>query len=238
MRTPRTIDQAQFFALLDQRLTQADKTLEPTEYIVSDERQLVYVVNSKVACSSIKSAFLDAPTPDDHSIHRTMIQKGLYCYHLSEEQTHYFSFSFVRNPFSRLVSSYESKYHIDPEKYGFSEYEHYLFGYLSEDAGFEDYVRKVCALPPRLMNRHFRPQYDVLYDKNGVCRCDYIGRFESIEEDFRPIRERFGLQPLPHLNQSKAVDWRDYYTHETLALVRETFRRDFEVFGYADNGEN
>lgn len=233
MSAIKNIELEQLLFLLNDRLAQEEKNLEPVEYVVSDVHKLVYVVNSKVACSSIKSTFLSTQIPDDHSIHNTTIQQGMLRYHLSEAQVHYYSFSFVRNPFSRLVSCYESKYHIDPVKYRFFEFEHYLFGYLANDEGFETFVRKVCSLPPRLMNRHFRPQYDVLYDADGVCRCDYIGHFESLEEDFSPIRERFGLLPLPHLNQSKEVNWRDHYSEETMNLVYQTFRKDFEAFGYS-----
>lgn len=227
------IDQKQFLTLLNNRLAKLNKNIQPDEYIVCDERKVVYIVNSKVACSSIKAAFIDPTTPDDHNIHYIAAQKGLYKFHLTEEQTHYFKFSFVRNPFSRLVSCYESKYHIDPVKYNREDLKKYLFGYMAEDEGFEVFVRKVCALPPRLMDHHFRTQYDLLYDSNGVCRCDYIGQFESLEEDFAPIKERFGLYPLPHLNRSQEVNWRHYYTSETMRLVIKTYKKDFDTFGYA-----
>lgn len=234
MKTNNSINQEQFFKILDEHLAQMDKTLDPMQYIVSDELKLVYYVNSKVACSSIKATFLNDPIADDYSIHKAVIREGIYHHHLTEAQSSYFSFSFVRNPFSRLVSCYESKYHTDPLKFNLREYNRFLFGYMSEDEGFDAFVRKVCALPVRLMDRHFRPQYDLFYDDNGTCHCDYIGHFETLEEDFEPIRTRFGLRPLPHLNRSKEVDWHSYYTDETLELVRETYKKDFEAFGYAD----
>lgn len=235
MRTSNKVDYKEFFSILNDRMAQAGKTYEPLEYVVSDKRRLVYLVNSKVACSSIKSTFLDTEVPDNHSVHKVTTNSGLLRLHLSEKQSDYFSFSFVRNPFSRLVSCYESKYHTDPIKYGFFEFRNYLFGFLSEDDGFDTFVKKVCSIPPRLMDRHFRPQYDVIYDSGGNCRCDYVGHFESLEEDFSKIQKRFNLHPLPHLNKSPAANWRDYYSDETLKLVRETFQKDFETFGYEDH---
>lgn len=231
--TDKRINQEQLFSILDAHLAEEGKMFDPIEYVISDERRLVYIVNSKVACSSIKSTFIDTDIADDHSIHQLLIQKEIRKYDLTEDQSTYYAFSFVRNPLSRLVSCYESKYHIDPVKYNRSDLKKYLFGYMAEDEGFDSFIRKVCALPPRLMNRHFRSQYDLLYDENGNCRCDYIGHFETIEDDFKPIQERFGLRPFPHLNRSDEVDWRSYYTEETLDLVLKTFNRDFEAFGYS-----
>lgn len=231
---PNKTNQIEFFSVLNERLAREDKSFEPIEYVVLDNHKLIYLVNSKVACSSIKSTFLDEEISDDHSVHNRIIKKGLLHFNLTEEQTHYFSFTFVRNPFSRLVSCYESKYHTDPVKYGFFEFKNYLFGYLSKDDGFDTFIRKVCAIPPRLMDRHFRPQYDIIYDSNGKSRCDFIGHFETLEEEFSVIQNRFALNPLPHLNKTPTLNWRDYYSNETLKLVRETYQKDFETFGYEE----
>ena len=233
MNADKIVDLGQFINLLDSRLTEMGKSIDPIEYIVSDDHHLVYIVNSKVACSSIKATFLDTQIHDNYSIHQLLKEKGMHKYHLSSEESSYYSFSFVRNPFSRLVSCYESKYHTDSIKYKHNDFEEYLFGYMAEDEGFESFIRKICALPPRLMDRHFRPQYNLLYDENGICRCNYIGHFETLEEDFKQIRERFELQALPHLNRSNEVNWHDYYTTETTDLVLKTFKNDFETFGYS-----
>jgi len=151
---------------------------------------------------------------------------------LTADERRYFKFTFVRNPFARLVSCYESKYHTDLERYKKRfDFRDYLNGYLYKDEGFDEFVRKVCALPYRLMDRHFRSQYDLIYNAAGT-QFNYIGHFESIEEEFSTIQNKYRLRPLPHLNRVGTDDWMNYYTAETADLVYKTFRDDIEAFGY------
>ena len=215
-------------------LMEEDRFLDPPEFTVSEEKGLVYLVNSKVACSSIKATMLEDEVSDDYTVHNITFLQGLTRKELTEEEREYFKFTFVRNPFARLVSCYESKYHVDRDRYKtrFS-YRNYLNGYLYNDGGFDEFVRKVCALPYRLMDRHFRSQYDLIFNASGES-FDYIGHFETLEEDFSPIQIKYRLRPLPHLNRIGTDDWMNYYTLETADLVYQTFRKDIEVFGYEE----
>ena len=61
---------------------------------------------------------------------------------------------------------------------------------------------------------------------------------KQLEEDFEPIRKRYGLKKMPHLNSSDTENWMGYYTRETAALVYKTFKRDFIEFGYEESYSN
>ena len=80
-----------------------------------------------------------------------------------------FKYTFVRNPLSRLVSCYESKYVKDKKIFG--DYSsnlcygrtRYLMGWLENVSDFGEFVDKVCEIPICWQERHFRLQYDLLY---------------------------------------------------------------------------
>ena len=194
-----------------------------------------YLEISKNACSSVKVSMLKEDVPDDYSIHHTDARPDYYRRGL--EDSDLFRFTFVRNPFDRLVSCYESKYHVDKDVYkkDHLDFDDYLDGYLAEDRGFEDFIHRIVHIPPRLMDRHFAPQSLYVYQKDGTPRVDFIGSYENMAEEYEPIREKYGFDPLPRYNVTNKPDWRDYYTLKTARMVHRKFRRDFRFFDYEES---
>jgi len=209
----------------------------PIGHIDMPQKQITYISVPKAACSSVKASMANRQFKDDYSVHFALRDQ----YEPVNTARNYFIFSFVRNPFDRLVSCYESKYHHDPEaaapgKPQHLAYDHYLLGFLSKDKGFGHFAKKVCFIPSRFAEEHFRSQYLTLY-RRGRCIADFVGKFENLSADYEPIREKYNFAPLAHYNKSGKGDWRDYYTPETAKLVYRKYRKDFEVFGYADEYE-
>lgn len=209
------------------------------EYIVDRERKIAYLVNSKVACSSIKACICGSQNDDD-SVH-TEIGKGGWLRKdvLPPDEQKYFKFTFVRDPFSRLVSCYESKYHHDREFYKKQvfDFDNYLFGYIRKDQGFDTFVRKIVKLPNCLLDKHFLVQYDLTHDRKGRKLVNYIGKSERMDEDFGKIQRKYGLPELPHFNRTdkKKKNWMDYYTKETAQMVYRKYKKDIRAFGYEDS---
>jgi len=196
----------------------------PIRYNIVEDRKLVYLVNCKAACSTIKASLYHLDVPDDHSVH--WIAPDTFG---PDERQYkdYFKFTFVRNPYDRLVSCYENL----PQKHK-ELHKYYLFGYLERDKGFSNFCKKVCRIPFCLADMHFESQYYLLSDKQGNCRADYIGKYENLAEEYEWIREKYGLAPLRHLNPSGKGNWMDYYTRKTAQLVYKKYRKDFETLGY------
>lgn len=141
----------------------------------------------------------------------------------------YFTFTFVRNPYSRLLSAY-----LFLKKGGFDENDkEWAETHLTRYSSFGQFVKEWLNEENILTYNHFIPQHSFVCDIGLVPDVDFIGRFENLEEDFQYIACRLGLDVnLPVLNKTGSRRWQDYYTPELAVKVRELYSEDFEVFGY------
>jgi hypothetical protein len=206
----------------------------PTEYVVIDEKRLVYIVNSKVACSSIKKTLIRKTVCDDCRglIHDELSRNTLQKLPV-DIRNEYDFFTFVRNPFDRVVSCYVDKFIKERSRRRDSMYfDDYLFGYLATTKDFSDFVRRIIKIPFFLSDRHFLPQCKLITDQGLPALT--IKKFESLEDDFKSIKDRFKLKDLPHFNYTKKIDWRLFYTKETTELVYRYYKEDVDTFGYKD----
>lgn len=209
---------------------------DPTTYLVFPKEKLIYVVVSKSACSSIMAALtpmigVNWTSTDDYSVHELQWKRS---YQLGQRFDNYFIFSFVRNPYERLVSAYVSKCIVDPEKHGQFHFGDYVLGFLFRpNQSFESFVDTVVRIPDLLSDRHFKSQYGTIFNRR-TNRIDYIGRVENLRVDFEPIHKRYMTAHLPNLNASGKKDWRTYYNTRIARKVYRRYRKDFVRFGYSD----
>lgn len=142
----------------------------------------------------------------------------------------YFSFTFVRNPFSRLVSAYTflkrggldegNRAWAEEHLRGVHSFEQFVLDWLDEERLWSYY--------------HFKPQCYFVCDGRDRVGVDYVGRFEHLQEDFREVCRRLGVDvELAHRNVTgRQRPYQSYYTAATAARVVELYRSDFEVLGY------
>lgn len=157
------------------------------------------------------------------------------CGHISKEDfLSLFKFSFVRNPWARLVSEYlYRKYNM---QFSFKEF---VMGGFPEPSLSNDY-------------RHIMPQSDFLYDQEDSLLVDFVGKFERLQSDFDLVCQKIGIEnsTLPHVNSTKATKpkkimglfpakdqkkkphYTEYYDVETKEAVAEIYKRDIELFDY------
>ena len=130
----------------------------------------------------------------------------------------YFSFGIVRNPWDWQVSLY---------KFGLENIFHPQRKLFMKFGSFENYIHWRCKEDVRF-------QKDFLFSKNNDQLVSFIGRYENLQKDFQTICKRIGINAtLPVLNRStKSKPYQEYYTPETIQLVRKTFTPDIELFGY------
>lgn len=147
-----------------------------------------------------------------------------------------FKFSFVRNPWDRLVSWWSmidnSRDYVDP-----AQPPNIFFGYVLERAkSFEEFLLRCDdeIVDSDGSKNIFRNQIDYLVDDDGTIIVDFIGRFERLQEGFDEISSRLGRAPvaLPRTNASEHAAYSEYYTPATAAIVARRYARDIEQFGY------
>jgi hypothetical protein len=135
----------------------------------------------------------------------------------------FFKFAFVRNPWDWQVSIY---CHViqrpDNPNYAF---------YNESLPTFADYLDWQIHREGRDV------QSELVLGDDGELLVDFVGRFETLEQDFTAVCRRIGVDcSLEHRNASTHRDYRDYYTPETKRLVAEAYARDIELFGYSFDG--
>ena len=134
----------------------------------------------------------------------------------------YFLFTFVRNPYDRMVSCY---HYLNKRLNG----KHIPLGVFKN---FNDFVKNLFSISDYHWKFHYTLQYNHIQSK--YRKCDFIGRFENLQEDFNIVCDKIGIprQQLPHKNKSKHTHYTEYYDDETKQIVAELYAKDIEYFGY------
>lgn len=144
----------------------------------------------------------------------------------------YFKFTFVRNPWDRLVSAYfflnEGGLNESDRKWAKEN--------LSPYTDFDSFVKGWVNRENVHSWNHFCPQYTYIFTKGSTTpMLDFIGRFENLEKDFLYIQKRTGIDSkLLCLNRTEArnKDYKTYYTDATKQIVADVYRDDIEILGY------
>lgn len=145
----------------------------------------------------------------------------------------YFKFTFVRNPYTRLVSAYE--FLRAGGRPAWPTNQRFRDEILSEYVDFADFVLRWLKPRTEWPEPHFRPQHEFL-ELGGRVVMDFVGRVERIDADFETVRERLGIQAqLGRLNPTKEKQGNlgFYYSSDAVERrVRDLYARDFELFDY------
>ena len=80
----------------------------------------------------------------------------------------------------------------------------------------------------------FMPQIEWITDEAGKELVNFVGKFESLQEDFTEICNKLGKPEiqLPHLKKSTHKSYKDYYTNESYAIISDWFSEDIVRFDY------
>ncbi len=157
-----------------------------------------------------------------------------------EKYNEYFKFCFVRNPWNRLFSWYKMMLKKGVHNY-FSDYLLNNSSNFSEFLDLTDIIYEKSNLEwngihPYPKSISFN-QLDYITDVNGNLLVNFIGRFESLEEDYNKIMEKIGIPnlPLPHINKSTNGEYKYFYTDSDIEKVYNMYKRDIDYFGYKFN---
>lgn len=138
-----------------------------------------------------------------------------------------FTFTFVRNPFSRMLSMY--KYRMAHNKHGLRE----------EHISFTDFLRLTLEerQEPWYNNPNmFQPCWEWI-TLGGVLKVDAIYWFEEYNKMFRGLMRDLGRplnhkDKIPHTNKTQHSHYCNHYTPYGVELIQHYFRSDLEHFNY------
>ena len=139
-----------------------------------------------------------------------------------------FRFTFVRNPWDRLVSCWENKIGPRGRQPGAAPGLRKTLG--DQKVSFREFI-KTITVPQNLdADPHWQPCSLGFPSKD----IDFIGRVENFEEDFKVVLKEIGLQgfEIPHAMKSIRGPYPSYYDAETRALVEKAYVSDIAAFGY------
>ncbi len=230
---------------------------DPSAHIdVLPEHRIIYLCVPKSASSRIKmslSALLGRNLSTPEAVHKRALSGLKAPHHVGLSQFYRLAtdretlrFSFVRNPYARLVSCWANKFRNKPLVAGDSFVDQYLAARRDVDpalpAGFgqtlsfSDFVRFVAEPAARNLNAHWQCQHELI-DRPGIA-LDFIGRVELFEQDFERVFDHAGADEAVRghgrhpVNVSRRQPWEDYYTSELAALVYRAYEADFDRFRY------
>ncbi len=154
----------------------------------------------------------------------------------------YFKFTFVRNPWARLVSLYQMIY--PPPGSALSRLRKHMKRRLGLEPEFGNWLKSTrpCGTggggkPWERWKRY--GTYSIFHyiaDKEGNILVDQVIRLEDIDTEVMPLFERLGTpmktKKIEKVNVRKYKPYTEYYTPELIELVRERYRYDIEHYHY------
>jgi len=154
----------------------------------------------------------------------------------------YYSFTFVRNPWDRMVSWYSmiqqelKKLPADRQASAKPFASPFWNQVVTNSHDFDSFLHN-CTEPVfdgRCLKSYAFNQLDYLLDEAGDLAVNFVGRFENLQADSSTVFDHLGIGPgdLPTFNVSQHGHYSQYYTGTTRDLVAERFQRDIESFGY------
>lgn len=213
------------------------------EKIVSRKYGYLWLCIPKVASRSIKAVLCKIDEDAELVVGKSVFE----VFAAYPEARDYYSFAFVRDPCRRAFSLYANKYLRSGEE----TREHFIDPYYGASLSFSFYDLCRWLNTPygsdAFADRHWLSQTRQL-DLGEGRLPDFVGRHESIDDDFRKVCERLGMpvRPLPRLNtmaghRPTEEDLRSVaqlpdqnLTETNVKLLQERYEADFAMLNMLD----
>jgi len=136
----------------------------------------------------------------------------------------YKTFTVVRNPFDRMVSTW-----------------HWGLNGDYRNTTFEEFIINVHKNKYTEFNGHrYKTQLDWITNENGDIKVQHILRWENLQEELDNFFTDIDFEPIKIYNRNTAKDrsgrnrthYRDYYNEETKRIIEEKYQEDLNFFEY------
>jgi hypothetical protein len=226
---------------------------------VLPQHRLIYLCVPKAASTTIRSMLssLEVGTPPGPPLEllynrrctgiRSPGLAGFSVFHRLAKSAEALRFTFVRNPYARLLSTWsdrfqgrrliEGKPSIDAYRAHRAAISRSLPDGPDQTLSFPEFVEFATATVDQRIDIHWQLQND--FATVPGLSLNLIGKVESFQTDFARVLDHVGLtnearaQYLQEaLNSSSHEPWQEYYTGALAARVYRAYERDFDKFGY------
>tara|TARA_B100001741_G_scaffold311327_1_gene312222 strand:+ start:1645 stop:2292 length:648 start_codon:yes stop_codon:yes gene_type:complete len=136
-----------------------------------------------------------------------------------------YKFCFVRNPYKRLYSAYTflKQGGINNQDLSFSK------SHLQEYKSFNEFVLKGLEKEEIMNWVHFKPQYTFVCDENDNIVMDFVGKIETLNEDFNTICNHLNIEAeLQNLNIGTVK--KNNFSEEIKTIIKLKYQKDFNLF--------
>lgn len=218
--------------------------------VISHKHQFIFLGIPKVASRSFFNYLVKKHGRD---LEIEWYEKRDVFFDLAKQYPDYYKFTFVRNPWSRIVSCYKSK--IGEAVIGKRARIHSFYKNLSPNMSFSDFCHWLQTEEgsDEMADRHWISQHCFLINEKDEMICDFVGKYENLDQDWRLVCDKVGLvyEPLaqkgfisaigenknPELieneeNQVQKNDYRQYFDEKTKKIIAERYIKDCEMFEY------
>lgn len=129
----------------------------------------------------------------------------------------YYKFTFIRNPWDRLVSEYFWKTNR-----------------FDNFRAFLDWIAALDMSSELNQYPHFIPQHRFVYNHKDRPMVNFVGKYEELFQGWESVRKKLEIETkgLPRLLQSEHKPYVEYYDKSTADVVAQIYQRDIELFGY------
>ncbi|MGI9482791.1 MAG: sulfotransferase family protein [Hyphomicrobiales bacterium] len=219
------------------------------EYIVhiSERFNCIYVQTPKVACTTIKKTMqlmerdaasgVEIENPHDRaSSPLKLLSTTSRSYDNLFIDDSMYRFTFVRNPYTRIASTFLDKFAPGRPQRG--EFMPKIGLSANDELSFEDFLHIIRNKRRDRLNKHWMPL--TLLTQFDRFNYSFIGRFENFEEDFsKVVHDVYGQRydesahrMSPHSTGADAR-FRELIGRQEQELIEEIYQSDFEIFGYS-----
>lgn len=211
--------------------------------IVSNKYKFVFVHIPRTGGFSVDNAIVKHLGEKDFYTNQSINQFGVIAshsghdYHLKlrkinelhkNKYKNYYKFTFIRNPYERMVSLYSFFSQGNDHKP------------QNDFESFKDWViKRNSIINPTLrvetQNRwKGTSQFDYIIDEDNNIGVDFVGRTENFVNDLTSVLEHLEIpiETIPHENRSQHLHYSLYYDEETKEKVKKDYIKDLEMFNY------
>lgn len=189
---------------------------------IFDEKKCIFIHIPKTAGLSICHGLLDV---------NAVGHMPLKYYHNifgDKKFNQYYKFTFVRNPWDRVFSAFNYL-----KSGGVSKDDLKWKSVFNKYDDFNIFVKEWLDNDNILLSLHFMPQIYFLKNSYGVIEFDFIGKFETLENDYNYLKLKFNGKELKRINVSnQSITYKNAYNKESIEKVRKLYKQDIELLGY------